>query len=407
MIDEVEIVFNYGGSWVISPQLVYTKKLVHSWLNFDPELLSHKDICDEFTSNGPSDKYYILDGDDGTRVILSLLYEKFKVGNFFVVEEGELTVFAQNITQYSESCFVDLECYIEVVTDCEHNVRYDCEWDLSEGEECDYEWMEAISKESGRVVGDRLENFKKLQVLNYYALANKRALTIIKGDTKRTRYGCDEGFPFRCLISRDGKTEAFFNPIYDSTTLAQYFKNKLQNNPKYKRIAFEKLEGSFIDDYNKLEAYAIQSRKYYMRHIESNWCKKWRSDQMRKLISMVICESELRGEKLKTRIVPTGSRKIEFAGDHTGASMPTNMSYSPIKTTWKGKEDVSAGHVQMKAKKKRIKMMRLRGEDNLHPMMIHRNLFYMLIFVLMLMVNQSWLTYNIANSNFSGLVPED
>ena len=71
---------------------------MHSWLNFDPELLSHKDICDEFTSKlglsrvkqlliiVPSEKYYIVDGDDGNRAILSLLCEKFKVVNFFVVE---------------------------------------------------------------------------------------------------------------------------------------------------------------------------------------------------------------------------------------------------------------------------------------------------------------------------------
>ncbi|KAH0656263.1 hypothetical protein KY285_031145 [Solanum tuberosum] len=153
IIDEVEIVFNYGGSWVISPLLVYTKKLVHSWLNFDPELLSHKDMCDEFTSKlglsrvkqllvtGPSGKYYIIDGDDGIRAILSLLCEKFKVVNFFVVEED-----------------------VEVSTDCEHNAGSDYEWYLSESEECDYEWIKAISKEMGRVVGDRLENFKELQV---------------------------------------------------------------------------------------------------------------------------------------------------------------------------------------------------------------------------------------------------
>ncbi|KAM3247740.1 hypothetical protein P3L10_009507 [Capsicum annuum] len=85
MIDEVDILFNYGGSWVISPELVYIKKWVHSWRHFAPELLSHKDICDEFTLRlglsqvkqllvtGPSSKYYIVDGDSGIRVILSLL----------------------------------------------------------------------------------------------------------------------------------------------------------------------------------------------------------------------------------------------------------------------------------------------------------------------------------------------
>ena len=136
MIDEVEIVFNYGGSWVISSLLAYTKKLVHSWLYFDPELLSNKDICDEFTFKlgfsqvkqllvtGPSEKYYIVDGDDGIRAILSLLCEKFKVVNFFVVEEGEFTVVAQNITQYVESCCVD----VEVGTYCEHSPGSVDEW---------------------------------------------------------------------------------------------------------------------------------------------------------------------------------------------------------------------------------------------------------------------------------------
>ncbi|KAH0710396.1 hypothetical protein KY284_011823 [Solanum tuberosum] len=131
MIDEVEILFNYEGSWVISPLLVYTNKLVHSWLNVDPELLIHKDICDEFTSklglsrvkqllvNGPSGKYYIVDGDDGIRAILCLLY-------------------------------------VKVGTDCEHSAGSVYEWDLSKGEECDYEWMEASSKERGRTVGDKL-----------------------------------------------------------------------------------------------------------------------------------------------------------------------------------------------------------------------------------------------------------
>uniref|UniRef100_M1C9H8 Transposon MuDR mudrA n=1 Tax=Solanum tuberosum TaxID=4113 RepID=M1C9H8_SOLTU len=47
----------------------------------------------------------------------------------------------------------------------------------------------------------------------------------------------------------------------------------------------------------------------------------------------MICESELRAEKLKTETVPTGTRKIQFVGDNTGASMPTNLTYSPIKNT--------------------------------------------------------------------------
>ncbi|KAM3287920.1 hypothetical protein P3S67_021350 [Capsicum chacoense] len=219
MIDEVDILFNYGGSWFISPDLAYIKKLVHSWCLFDPELLSHKDICDEFTLRlglsqvkqllvtGPSGKYYIIDGDSGIRAIISLLCDQFKV-----------TVFTQYIIDHIETDFIN----VEVVIDCEHNASFSVDFDLSEGEEYDYERLEAISKERGRVVSDRLENYNELyvgmtfkdmkegrQAINYYALANKRALTIIKADTKRTRYGCEEGCPFRCLISKDGKTEGF------------------------------------------------------------------------------------------------------------------------------------------------------------------------------------------------------
>ncbi|KAK4370019.1 hypothetical protein RND71_009494 [Anisodus tanguticus] len=104
------------------------------------------------------------------------------------------------------------------------------------------------------------------QVVNYYALANKMALRISKADT--------------CMVVRRGV------PLANVATLAQYFKNKLQNNPKYKlkdirgelefdfrlnvsqsklkrakNMILEKLEGSFVDDYNKLEAYGQEIRQ--------------------------------------------------------------------------------------------------------------------------------------------------
>uniref|UniRef100_M1DCK3 Transposon MuDR mudrA n=1 Tax=Solanum tuberosum TaxID=4113 RepID=M1DCK3_SOLTU len=141
----------------------------------------------------------------------------------------------------------------------EHSDGSDYEWDLSEGEEYDYEWMEAISKEMGRVVGDRC---------------------LISRDGKT------EGFKIKTFINNHACEEAFFNARADIVTLAQYFKNKLQNNPKYKvkdmkgelendlklnvchsklkrakKMALEKLEGSFMDDYNKIEAYAQELKQ--------------------------------------------------------------------------------------------------------------------------------------------------
>ncbi|KAM3270437.1 hypothetical protein P3S67_028639 [Capsicum chacoense] len=62
------------------------------------------------------------------------------------------------------------------------------------------------------------------QAINYYALANKRILTIIKGDKKRTRYDWEEGCPFKCLISKDGKTEGFkIKTLINNHTCAEAF----------------------------------------------------------------------------------------------------------------------------------------------------------------------------------------
>ncbi|WMV47210.1 hypothetical protein MTR67_040595 [Solanum verrucosum] len=108
------------------------------------------------------------------------------------------------------------------------------------------------------------------------------------------------GCPFVLLISQDGRgpgfkvktlktnhncQDAFKNPRACTTTLAQYFKSKVQNNPQYKlknmrqdlkdqfnltacssklkrakRMALQKLQGSFLDDYNRIEAYANEHR---------------------------------------------------------------------------------------------------------------------------------------------------
>ncbi|XP_055824404.1 uncharacterized protein LOC129892914 [Solanum dulcamara] len=259
-------------------------------------------------------------------------------------EEGELTVFAQPITQHTET----FSTVVEVGTNCEHSIDSDCEWDLSEGEEYNNEWMEAISKEKRKIVGDRLKKYKELQVgisfkdmkegrqvVNFYALANKRDLTIIKCDSKRIRYGCEEGCPFRCLISRDDKTEgfkiktlmnkhtcedAFFNLRADSATLAQYFKNKLQNNSKYKVkdmraelendfklnvsqsmlkrtkcMILEKLEGSYIDDYNKLEAYAQEIKQSNPgSDVLINISKDALAEGKRKFLRMYMCFDTLK-----------------------------------------------------------------------------------------------------------------
>ncbi|OIS97642.1 hypothetical protein A4A49_62501, partial [Nicotiana attenuata] len=74
--------------------------------------------------------------------------------------------------------------------------------------------------------------------------------------------------------------EVFENRRATPGVLAHYFKRKIQNNPKFKikedrfslnvsdsklkrvkRMVLEKLEGSYLDEYNKLEAYAQELRE--------------------------------------------------------------------------------------------------------------------------------------------------
>ncbi|PHT46519.1 SNF1-related protein kinase regulatory subunit beta-3 [Capsicum baccatum] len=136
--------------------------------------------------------------------------------------------------------------------------------------------------------------------VSFYSIVKKRGLKVAKSDPTRVRYKCDVGCLFVCLISEVGKGQGFeaktlemkhtCQPCFKNRrasqqALAHYFKNKIQNNRTYKvtdmrkhvddkfslnvsytkmkrvkRIILEKLDGSFIDDFNKLEAYAQELR---------------------------------------------------------------------------------------------------------------------------------------------------
>ena len=48
MVDKVDLLFYYGGKWVLTPNVIYIKKFTHVWKEYDPDLLSYIDICEEF-----------------------------------------------------------------------------------------------------------------------------------------------------------------------------------------------------------------------------------------------------------------------------------------------------------------------------------------------------------------------
>ncbi|KAH0640191.1 hypothetical protein KY290_037452 [Solanum tuberosum] len=77
---------------------------------------------------------------------------------------------------------------------------------------------------------------------------------------------------------------------------------------------------------------------------------------------MVISETKTRMEKRSRIFEGLGSKKIVFKGDARGISTPSDLPYSPKKTTWKGKKAVTTGQLQAEVKKKRVKQMAMKGK---------------------------------------------
>ena len=68
------------------------------------------------------------------------------------------------------------------------------------------------------------------------------------------------------------------------------------------------------------------------------------------------------------RMTPSiGGRRIQFTGNATGVSTPKNLPYSPTKITWRGKEVVTCNQLQNDARKKCIKMMAKKGQEEPAP----------------------------------------
>jgi len=317
-------------------------------------------LCEAFTSKfgfrevqqllvtDPSSTYYVIEDNDGIKTLQYLFSKDFKVINFYVEDAHELRVSATNIIYHTESYSVD----VEAATDCDYSdVEDDTLYEM--GNNCEIveynvEVLQRYEHEKERVVSDGLEKFKELemgmtfktiqearQVVSFYAMANKKKLKTKKSDTKRIGYKCCDGCPFTLLISKDGKSatfkvktlkpkhtcgDSFVNPLATYHTLAVYFKDEVQNNPKYpikdmrgilekkfklnvsrsklkraKTMALDKLEGSFKDDYNRLEAYGQELRQSNPGiDVVINISKDALEQGIRRFLRMYICFKALK-----------------------------------------------------------------------------------------------------------------
>ncbi|KAG5582590.1 hypothetical protein H5410_053217 [Solanum commersonii] len=387
----VDLMLHYGGKWITKPLLVYDEKYVATRRDTSANLLDYDKIVEEYTKNlgfvlvkqilvkGHSGKFYFLEGSEGIKILQCLLNEQFKVVNFFAVDDFEETVFAPNIIHHSEAYLVECEYGTDAETESDDDQSSDDEYNFDE--------LELIKMLKSKEVNADLSHYKELhpsmtfkdlnearKIVNLYSLANSKPIVMEKSDRTRLRYKCMIGCPFVLLISQDGKgpgfkvktlkinhncEDAFKNPRACTSTLAQYFRRKVQNNPQYKlkdmrkdlkdqfnlnastsklkrakRMALQKLQGSFLNDFNRIEAYANELRlstpgsdivinlskdaleqgkrkflrtyicfnalklgwkevknvlplshhRYFVRHIEANWMKRFRSGEMKKLL---------------------------------------------------------------------------------------------------------------------------
>ncbi|KAG5570004.1 hypothetical protein H5410_059770 [Solanum commersonii] len=295
----VDVVFHYGGKWIREPKLLYERKLVHKWEGYDSDLLSYIDITNEYINilgyvgvqqllvSIPSGKYYEIEGDEGIRTLF------------------ELDVDVENIIKMLETVVV----IDDVFTDCTSDGTENDSDTSNDNSDYNSEKLEVLALERRRVIDGSLCDYKDLH-------------------KKRLRVVCRDKCNFVCLISGEkhvagvrvktlkGEHNKCKDPCgnykVSATTMAFYFKKKLQANPKYKikemrvdmktafninahfekckrvkRMILEDMEGSFCDDYKKIGLIEVVKNilpnamhRFCVRHIEANWRKKGKRSKM-------------------------------------------------------------------------------------------------------------------------------
>ncbi|OIT03611.1 hypothetical protein A4A49_14083 [Nicotiana attenuata] len=366
MTDTVDVYFNYGGEWVISPEILYNKRLVHMWNRFDPDMLSYKDLCEEFTKElgftevkqllvvGPSGRFYIIDGDDGIKALQCLVIGsiyRFKIINLFVVDELDSTVHTQSILHHTETFLVD----VEAVSKNEHVTGdYDFDVDAPSDVEYDFEGLEVISKQRRRVVSDRLENFKELDKgMTFKDIVEARKgllddVSIVLPDThhmycarhieanwlKKWRSGEMRRLIWWCGWST--YKEEFKDQLLKLGGMSEDAARDLINYPPKACETFVETEVGTQQSQQSVFNTQAGTQEF------SSYGPDVGDDEDPTIRSTVISEIDTRLAMRKVQMNPTGTRRIQFTGDETGAATPMNLPYSPTKATWNGKPAITS-----------------------------------------------------------------
>ncbi|OIT26364.1 hypothetical protein A4A49_26509 [Nicotiana attenuata] len=159
----LHLIFHYDGDWIKRPQVLYSRKLVHTIKGFNSDQLSYNYLVNEFTSklgfigvqqvivNGPSGRYYEIKSDEGVRTLLSLVSDQFNVIGFFAVDECELSINVHNIVHHIEPNMIELDA----ATDCSSDDSEEHGWqssDSSDNSDSESDSLELLHAQKDRKI---------------------------------------------------------------------------------------------------------------------------------------------------------------------------------------------------------------------------------------------------------------
>lgn len=210
----------------------------------------------------PTGKFYKIEGDEGIKTLLSFVNERFDVINLFVVEDNKLDVDVENITKLKQ-CEVEVEIETnESDVDCTPDGTDNNSDTAPIESNFNSDELEILVKERKRIVNNQLFHYKKLyrlmsfkdiaearRYISLHVLTNGYNLIIKKAILKDLELFAKKKCYFVSLISgeryslgvrvitleeEDKCDDSCGNYKISSTTIAYYFKDKLQANSKYK-----------------------------------------------------------------------------------------------------------------------------------------------------------------------------
>ncbi|KAH0697521.1 hypothetical protein KY290_015391 [Solanum tuberosum] len=266
---EVTIYFHHDGEWLTSPELHYDRGCVTYWKGYDPDLISFIDLVNEYINKlgfvgvqelielAPTGKYFEIIGDEGVRTLTSFISTKYKSIHLFATEDCELSVDVTDIIMHDGSFL--LSPIVNEGTDCSESEDDSTNGMVFSCSDYDTDELENFVTKKKRNITDSLQDYKEIvkgmafkdiaeakQFCKLYALAKKVELVVVKSDKKRLRYTCvANGCPFLLLIFGDLTTPgvsvktlvdhiecgtAYDNSLVDYSTIALYFKDKLQRS---------------------------------------------------------------------------------------------------------------------------------------------------------------------------------